>query len=416
MNTNTDKLTICFSPWMVFFKDDNYDAVISEIKERGFNCVRLEDGAGILWDKDGNRRNDVLIRWPFGKYSDNMDLHLMVDGERINILDRLLRICYAAKKHDVKIILSSWFFLHTNWFCEEDDVNYLFDLSTEEKIAYFAKELSKILKTLEEEDLIDVIAFAEIFNEFDGLPFAGEYKDEIPKEKAILLRNLHETEIEKLKIEHPEVLFAFDTWTPKVQEEIIPRNIDVLNFHFYYAWPVYFAFQKDIVQWTLDEPEIPEDTRYYLKDKLVTVADVMKEMKNIRTGLDWPRRVSLYESIDYEKEHELAKLLDNELKENYEHYINKLYDGVETIISTHNKVVPNSKIVMGEGVTYCPSYKMTFERDSESFWKIIKEQMLLFNKKGFWGTIVATSHAPGQISAWECKDRYITVNRLFLSE
>jgi len=29
---------------------------------------------------------------------------------------------------------------------------------------------------------------------------------------------------------------------------------------------------------------------------------------------------------------------------------------------------------------------------------------------------VATSHAPGQISAWECKDRYITVNGLFLSE
>jgi hypothetical protein len=34
-------------------------------------------------------------------------------------MERLLRLCAAAKKHNVKLILSSWFFLHTNWFCEE---------------------------------------------------------------------------------------------------------------------------------------------------------------------------------------------------------------------------------------------------------------------------------------------------------
>ena len=413
---NNEKLTICFSPWLVFFKNEDYYSVIKEIKEREFNCIRFDDGAGLLWDKNGNVRDDVVIRQPFGKYSENMDLHLMVDGERINILDRLLKICRAAKKLNVKLILSSWFFLHTNWFCEECDVTPLFELSTEDKIAFFANELSEILSVLRKEGLIDVVAFAEIFNEFDGLPFASEYKEDMPKDKANRLRVLHEKELEKLKAKHPDVLFAFDTWKPDVQEEIIPRNIDVLNFHSYHIWPVYFAFQKDIVKWTLEEPEIPEETRYYLKENIITVADVMKEMKNIRTGLEWPRRVSLYSSIDYEKEHELAKLLDKELKDNYEHYLKKLYNVVETVMSIHDKVVPNSRIVMGEGVTYCPSYKMTFERDSEAFWEIIKEQMCLFNKKGFWGTIVATSHAPGQISAWECKDRYITVNGLFLSE
>ena len=69
------------------------------------------------------------------------------------------------------------------------------------------------------EELIDIIAFAEIFNEFDGLPFAGEYRG-IADDKARELRALHEKELDKLKKAHPDILFAFDTWTPRVNPEI----------------------------------------------------------------------------------------------------------------------------------------------------------------------------------------------------
>ena len=321
---------------------------MAEIAERGFNCIRFEDGAGLLWDKDGNVRNDVLISRPFGKYSKYTTYITMVDGERINVLERLLAVCRAAKKHNLKVILSSWFFLHTNWFCEEKDVQYLFDLTDEEKISFFADELSRILYVLKQENLIDIVAFAEIFNKFDGLPFVGEYRG-VDNEKAKRFRLLHEKEIEKLKTAHPDVLFAFDTWTPRVNPELIPRNIDVLNFHCYYLWSVYNAFQKNIIQRTLDEPEIPEDTRYYLKDELVSVADVAREMGVVRTGKEWPCRISLYASIDEKKEPELIELLDDELKKNYDIYLERLYDGVNTIIDTHDKVVPNSRLVMGGG-------------------------------------------------------------------
>lgn len=272
------------------------------------------------------------------------------------------------------------------------------------------------MNVLKEENLIDVVAFAEIFNEFDGLPFVGEY-NRVTDDVATKFRVLHEVEIEKLKTKHPDVLFAFDTWTPNVNPEIIPRNIDVLNFHYYYAWPIYFVFQKDIVQWSIEEPDIPEDTRYYLKDALVSVADIMKEMDTIRTGKDWPRRISLYASIDESKEDELTKLLDNELKNNFEHYIQKLYTGIDTIIATHDKVVPKSKIVMGEGATYCASPTLAFERDSEHFWRMLRIQMNYFNEKGFWGTVLSTTHAPERIVAWDaCKDLYLEANRLFLNE
>ncbi len=412
---NKEKLTICYHAWLIYNQTDNYDELIKEIADRGFNCIRIDDGAGLIWDKDGNVRNDVLISQPFGKYTKYTTYRTVADGERLNILERLLKLCHAAKKQNVKVILSSWFFLHTNWFCEESDVKHLFDLSTEEKMSYFSDELSRILDVLRKENLIDIVAFAEIFNEFDGLPFAGEYQNSLSDEEAIKLRDLHEKEIDKLKKAHPDMLFAFDTWTPKVNPEIIPRNIDVLNFHCYYAWPVYFVFQKDIVCWSLEEADIPEDTRYYLKDTLVSVKDIVKEMEVVRTGGDWPRRISLYASIDENKEDELTKLLDDELKNNFDHYMQRLYDGVDTIMATHNKVVPHSKIVMGEGATYCASPTLAFERDSEYFWKMLKLQMAYFKEKDFWGTVITTTHAPRRTVAWDsCKALYSEANKLFL--
>ena len=412
-----EKLTICYNAWMIYSKNDDYDDLVGQIAERGFNTIRIDDGAGLLWDKDGNARGDVLIRNPFGKYARFTTYNVIVESERLNLLERFLRVCKSAKKHNVRLILSSWFFLHVNWFLEESENERLFSLSTEEKISFFADELDRILELLRRENLIDVVAFAEIFNEFDGLPFAGGYTHSLSADDAKILRALHEREIEKLKKKHPDILFAFDTWTPNVMEEIIPRNIDVLNFHFYYAWPIYFAFQKDIIKTSLEELDISEDTRYYLKDEIVKVSDIMKEMKSIRTGLDWPGRISLYSSIDEAKEDELTKLLDNELKDNFEDYLEKLFNGTEKFIKTHDKIVPKSRIVMGEGATYCASPTLTFERDSKAFWDMLKKQMTYFNEKNFWGSVITTTHAPERVAAWvPCKDLYLEANKLFLGE
>ena len=415
MGPNQEKLTICFHPWMLYFQNDDYETAMDEIADRGFNCIRIDDGAGLLWDGEGKTRHSVAISPPFGSFTKFTTF--LIGPKVMDLWDRLLRIFAAAKKRGVKVILSSWFFLHTNWFCEENDVRPLFALSTEEKIDYFAKELSGILDVLRKEGYIGSVAYAEIFNEFDGLPFAGEYRNRLSEEEADRLRVLHEKAIAKCRARHPDVLFAFDTWRPGPQEAIIPRNIDVLDFHFYYAWPVYFALQRDIVQWTTEEPEIPEDIRYYLKEKPVSVAEVVKEMKTIRTGLDWPRRISLYASIDEKKEAELSALLDRELTENYGRYLESFYAGIDRLLAVHEKTVPDSRIVMGEGVSCCASPIVTFERDSGAFWKLIGNQMAYFNRQGFWGSVVATTHAPERTPAWSaCRDLYREVNGVFLGK
>jgi len=411
-----EKLTICYNAWMIFNENDDYDDLIFQIADRGFNCIRIESGAGLIWDESGNVREDVLILAPFGKYTKYTTWKVVADNKRINILERLLKLCHAAKKHNVKVILSSWFFLHTNWFLEEADKERIYALSTEGKMSYFADELSRILDVLRKEDLIDIVAFAEIFNEFDGLPFGGEYSGKLTVDEANRLRILHEKEIEKLRKQHPEILFAFDTYTPSVMKELIPRNIDVFNFHSYYLWPIYFEFEKGLVCRSLEEfEEIPAETRYFLKDELVSVKEVIESMDNFRSGEAWPRRISLYLSIDKQKENELTMFLDNKLKENMEHYRKRFRDAIDKIMSTHNEIVPNSRLVMGEGPTYCASPTLAFERDSQHFWKILKEQMEYANEKGLWGTVIATTHAPERTVAWEpCKDLYVELNRAFL--
>ena len=412
-----EKLTICFHPWIIFNENEDFNALLKEIADRGFNCIRIEDGAGLLWDEDGNVRNDILISQPFGKYTQYTTFKTIVNGKRINVLQRLLSVCRAAKKLNIKVILSSWFYLHTNWFCEEKDVEHLFKITTEEKLSYFADELSRILDLLKEENLIDIVAFTEIFNEFDGLPFVTEDYRGVDNETSRHFRILHEKEIEKLKSKHPDVLFAFDCWTPKVNPELIPRNIDVLNFHCYYLWSIYNVFQKNIIKRNFDELVIPEDTRYFLRDELITVKAIMDEIGVLRTGKDWPSRISLYASIDEEKEPELTKLLDSELEKSADKYLNDLYERVEHIIKVHNEVVPQSKMVMGEGATYCASPALTFERDSKCFWYIMKKQMEFLGKKGLWGTIITTTHAPEkQHLAWDaCKDLCLQANNLFLN-
>lgn len=410
-----DKLTICFNPWLIFHKNDDYDSVISEIAERGFNCIRFDDGAGLLWDENGNARTDVLISSPFGKFTEYTTYRTMVDKARLNLLDRFLKVCRSAKKHNVKVILSSWFFLHTNWFCEEKDITPLFDMPVPQKISFFADELGRILDVLKKEKLIEVVAFAEIFNEFDGLPFAGEYGPLEP-EKANQLRILHEKEIDKLKNKHPDILFAYDSFTPEIDPNILPRNIDVLNFHIYYLWSIYHEFEKGIITCSLEEPEIPEQTRYFLRDKLVTVKEIVDGMGELKTGLDWARRISLYSSIDPEKLDELSAFLDAKLKERVEHYRSKFCAQMEKLLEVHTTYVPNSKLVVGEGLTYCASPALTFERDSETFWQLAKEQMQYFKEKGVWGSVISTTHAPDRSVAWERKDCYIEANKIFTDE
>ncbi len=411
-----EKLTICFIPWVLFYADDDYERIMREVKERGFNCIRIEYGASFLWDKDGNERTNVAVKSPFGEYTKFTTYRDLITEGEINPFERLMRVFLAAKNNNLKVILSSWFFLHTYWFFDESETKYIFDMTTDQKITFFADELDRILDVMKKENLIDIVAFVELFNEFDGIPFAGGYGNPLPAEDAEALRLIHEREIEKLRKRHPEVLYAYDSYSAYMQEELIPRNIDVFNFHSYYAWPLYKAFEKDVIQCSFEEPEFPPETRYYLKEETVKVSDVIKAMGGeVKNGLEWPRRICLYVSVDPEKETELEQMLEETFKRDIEQYRKRLKDSIENAVSVHDRLIPHSKMVMGEGPTYCASPTLKFEANSKTFWDLLKMQSELLKEKGLWGTVVRTTARPNDATWDVCKDLYAEVNEMFMS-
>ena len=125
----------------------------------------------------------------------------------------------------------------------------------------------------------------------------------------------------------------------------------------------------------------------------------------------------MYASIDWSKGKELNELLEVSLNDKIEFYREQFHNLIQKMFELHKKIVPNSKIVMGEGLTYCCSPTLTFERDSERFWQLINEQMKYFKDKDLWGSVIATTHAPERTAAWgPCKDLYLEANKLFLNK
>ena len=418
-----EKLTITFWIYGLFDTCENgivhdCDRCIKEAVDRGFNCIRMESGAGLFAKPDGTPIDKVMLRRPFGRFSPmirQMD-YIAQDGE-FDVRARLLEFFRAADKHGVRIVLSSWFYLHTNWYLGEEINAPLFDLPTDEKITYFGEELDRILTFLRENNLLHCVAFAEIFNEFDGLPFAGEYDPTaLSAEEADHLRAVHEAAIDRLREHHPDVLFAYDSAVADMREDLIPRNIDVLNFHNYYLWNVYQAFEKGAIINEATEPDLSPETAYFLRMK-VTTAETAAEMgETIRTGAGWARRVRIYADIDPEKLGELEALLEKELAEKYDVFHDKLTRKTAMAVDVRDRIVPHAKLVMGEGVSYCASQVLRFEENSDLFWKLIGEQMKLLRGYDFYGTVVKTNCGPEDASWKLCPERYVKANALFIGE
>ncbi len=416
-----EKLSISFWIWAAFDTGNGVyhdcDARMKELVDRGFNCVRMESCAGLFNAPDGTPRGDIYLHAPFGKFSVNARQFNIDKWEgTFNPRERILKLFRAADKYGVKIILSSWYYLHTNWFFDEEINEPLFAMTTAEKMSYFGKELGTVLRLLKENDLIHVVAFAELFNEFNGVPFASK-SDGSPLEAkdAMELRDMHETVIDELHAEFPDTKLAFDITGTFSQEELTPRNVDVLNYHCYSLWDLYAILQKDMFNIELTEPDYPPEVRRFMKpeSEWTTVAEVIAERGKIRTGLDWNRRCALFESLDPKKFPELEKALEDDLVRDFDFYFDALKTYVDNIVAFRDKVLPGRDLVFGEGVTYCYAQDLLFEEHSRTYWNLLEKQIKMFRDKGFSGAIVRTTDGPEDPSWTENIDDYRRLNALF---
>ena len=150
-----ERLTISFPLWAVFATDDkgfysDWDRVMREHKERGFNCLRVDSGAGLAHDLDGSPLPPAQWGLPFGPYTHAMRGWRSITPGRCNVMERVREMMRAAQRHGLYVILSSWYYLHTFWYNYDHERNeQLVRMDPHKRFNAFAKFLHYILLDLE---------------------------------------------------------------------------------------------------------------------------------------------------------------------------------------------------------------------------------------------------------------------------
>ncbi len=403
-----ERLTISFPIWGLYDIDGkgyyaDVDRMVREHVERGFNCIRLDDGAGLMHDFDGNPLGPVEIGNAFGEYDRIPRQFGAIGGEgTCDLLSRLILLAEAATRHGVYLILSSWYYLHTYWFLHDEALNdRLFAVEPKERFMVFAKFLHYILRELEQRNLADCVAAAEIFNEADGLYFITGYGNDhgLTDEEIGEFREKHEEALAWLQEQHPNILFAFDSWKADSDVRQIPGNMQIFNFHHYFLWEIYFEIDKN--------PSFFNGT--------VTEADIFATRQGRRPEHrnDWAWRISTNANINPDKMPEIEALLETEFQKNKERFWNKMENGLSNALkmaADHGDV----PVIFGEGVSYITNKTLLWEEHSESYWDFLTEVHRLYRKRGVWGMVVRTCCGPEDPSWMLVPDQLLRVNKAFL--
>lgn len=409
------RLTISFPLWLTFGTKGEYspyydiDRVMREHAERGFNCVRIESGVGLIHDFEGNPLPPFVIdrNFFFGEYERvPRQQGFLGDGGEVDLLARLITVLECARKYGISVILSSWYYLHTYWFHRAGDPigDRLFALPPEERFMAFARMWHYLLDEVERRGLSDRVAFVEIFNEVNDHPYMcgvrkwGQDRN-IGAEGDAFYKKKHEEAMAWLQERHPYVLFGYDTDAPKeTNEPTLPENAQVYNFHSYFMWSLYGEVMDSHPEWFKGE---------------ITPEDVMRSREGRRPAApDWYDRVALYNDMREEVIPEVEAALEEYFAANKQRFI----DRMESILRSAVAGASGRPVVCGEGVTYICSKFILWEEKSEGYWELVKYTLSKYKEAGLWGSVIRTCMGPEDPSWDLCKDKILELNRFLLED
>jgi len=130
---------------------EDWDVALSELADRGYNAVRI-DAYPHLISADPHRTWEILPSWNQTSWGAQSLIH-------IQILPALTEFMQAARRHGVKVALSTWY--------REDVDNTRMNIRTP---ADQARIWVDTLRHIEKAGLLDTILFVDLCNEFANTP------------------------------------------------------------------------------------------------------------------------------------------------------------------------------------------------------------------------------------------------------
>jgi hypothetical protein len=310
--------------------------------------------------------------------------------------------------------------MHTFWFTDKNVTAELLGLPLEKRFMVFARGLDRILETLRERDLIDVIAFAEIFNEVDGFEFRGGYEATNPTSEYLNgIRLLHEQALGFLRTRHPDVLFAVDTMMADTVLDVIPRNARVWTYHSYYLWPIYGLLEQDLIGGDKDlndRAAYAPIRRFLRRDPVPFQAILDSRAGRPPIARDWYRRIWLYRNLDPNAMPELERLLQEHLEKNIDRFKQRATDAVVQAVKVRNELFPGIPLVLGEGASYCADHRLRWEERSDAYWEVVEHAARTWREHGCWGAVARTNSGPTDPVWQEYPERLQRANAMFLGE
>ena len=279
---------------------DHLERCLEEMKERGFNCLRAEAGYNWAFRMDGTPRGPIAFcPWIEG-HGGNLSSVNAKGGGRHDVLERVLLLLELAKKHDIRVILTSWEYQDSLWFVADPAIRKeVFAVPLADRFMHMARQLDRLLHRLEERELDQNIAFVEIHNEPDASEFPGG--DSIFQSvscPAETVRRLHEEAIHFLRERHPEVLVSADLTAHDYA--LTPDNAQVFDQHVYagYEWYTQVLYGQTVTHPEFDphQPRKTEPLRSLLREDYVPWDVYMRPAQNIKAP--WRARHWLYDNLD----------------------------------------------------------------------------------------------------------------------
>lgn len=271
---------------------DDLERCMLELKARGFNAVRVEAGLNWAFTLEGKPRGAMEFGPWIAGYGWNFSVLNARGGGRHDVLERLIHLFELARRHEIRVILTSWEYQDSSWFVADPAIRAaVYALPLERRFMHMAGQHDRLLKILEARGLEKQVAFVEVHNEpeWSDFPQGPEGK------------RLHEEAIAMLRARHPHILFSADFQSHDYA--IVPDNAQVFDQHIYAGHGWYFGdlYGQTVLSKDFDpaNPKALNPLRRVLKDDIVPWEEFMKPARNVRAF--WRPIMWLFENLDNAK-------------------------------------------------------------------------------------------------------------------